>query len=136
MSKEDTLRELIIHYTNIFNLEAWKIELRVVTDSEYSRKHGKSYSVFTDGCTEIYQDKMRAKIYVKDSLSDQRTHDCILHEMIHIPINDLYVTGLSCALELEDKDKSVEYQEEMENKLEQAVSAISQGILIIESKGC
>lgn len=118
---------LVIRYQDLLNLFDWDIKIFIMGEASYAKKHGKRYSAITNGCADIYQTKKRAKIYVKDDLDEETFVNCIIHELVHIPLNDLYVTGLSCLWELEESEFKTQTCMNWEWILEAAVCRITSG---------
>lgn len=120
--------KLVKRYADLLNLNDWDIKIKVQTLEQYQRSHGKGFGSLTNACANIYQNKHRARIFVKDTLDKETLENSILHEMVHIPINDLYVNGLMAINDIEDVEKKHEYLFDWECKLEVSVCHVTSAI--------
>lgn len=125
---------LVKRYIVLLNLYEWDICIKVQNEETYCKKHGKRFGNATNGCTDIFQSKKKAKIYIKDSLDEETFRNCIIHELVHIPINDLYVTGLTAFQEMQECELKTETLFNWEWILEAAVCRITHGYQRLEEE--
>lgn len=120
--------ELVKEYKELLQLYTWNIKISMQTEPQYFKRHGRKFGCLTNGCAEISQVRKRARIFIKASLDHETMTSCIIHEMVHIPLNDMYVTGLTEMMNIEDKEKKDEYLENWERLLEVSVCRVTSAI--------
>lgn len=133
-SLQNYAEELVKEYKELLNLSSWKIKIIVQTEPQYFKKHGKTFGCLTNGCAEIYQARERARIFIKANLDHETMTNCIIHEMVHIPLNEMYVTGLTAMMDIEDKVKKNEYLKNWERQLEHSVCRVTSAIDSLQTR--
>ena len=125
---------LVDTYQDLLNLHDWDIKIKVQDDAAYKKKHGKNFGNMTNGCADIFQNKKKARIYIKDDLDAPCFINCIIHEMLHIPLNDLYVTGLTAFKELPESEFKLQTLLNWEWQLETAICRLASGFFKMQEE--
>lgn len=120
--------KLLQEYKELLNLSDWDIKITMQTEQQYAKKHGKRFCCITNGCATIYQTRKRARIFIKTNLDHATMTNCIIHEIVHIPLNDIYATGLTAMMDLEDTNKKDEYIRNWEWQIEASVCRITSAL--------
>ncbi|MEI6215433.1 MAG: hypothetical protein WCP10_15120 [Desulfuromonadales bacterium] len=124
--------ELVKKYQELLNLREWKISITLQSDAQYRRAHGKRFFEASNGCAAIHQLEKRAEIFVKASLPPEALWNSIVHEMVHIPLNHMYVVGLTAFDNIENIKKRREFKRDWEHHLECAVARVTSGFYKLE----
>ena len=123
---------VVTKYQELLQLQHWKINVQVISAAKYAKKHGVLFEGSTNGCTDIYQTTRKANIYIKDNLTSLKFITCIIHEMVHIPVNNMYVSGLTFIEKIEDNELRESLLKRWPWELEESVSKITDGFLKLE----